>query len=192
MTTISSDKYTVSFSIRRSEKFQRPLVIVRVIIAFLIDVLPIGLVFLFLPAITAALISGSDGRFNERYLANYRRGLRAWTGFVAWLYCVTDEFPAWDEERAVTLHEGPPPAPTVKSALLRYIYVVPHALVLTVFGVVAWAFAIVAAVSILFTEEVPEVCKSVGSSYAAYMGRVLAYYTSVADEYPPFTFDVEA
>jgi hypothetical protein len=72
---------------------------------------------------------------------------------------------------------------------LRIIFVIPHAIVLGLLGIVAAILIVVAGIMILINESYPEGIYSFLRGYMRWYVRVLAYMGSLVDEYPPFALD---
>ena len=82
--------------------------------------------------------------FHATYGETYRKLVAFVIGFSAYLFLGTDEFPTWDAEGAVQYRYQPSGTPTVGSALLRIITVLPHLFVLTVLSFVGLVAGLVA------------------------------------------------
>ncbi len=68
--------------------------------------------------------------------------------------------------------------------------VIPHAIVLGVVGFVAMILAFVAAIMVLINESVSHDLWKFQMGMVAWEARVLAYYLSMVEEYPPFSLAV--
>ena len=69
--------------------------------------------------------------------------------------------------------------------------VIPHWIVLVLFGFVVALATWVAMFAILFTGRYPKSIFDLVASYARWNGRVMAYGALLRDEYPPFSGDEE-
>jgi hypothetical protein len=72
------------------------------------------------------------------------------------------------------------------TVFFRIILVIPHALVLMVYGIGAYLAVIVAWFAALFTGRVPDGVHAFISGYLRYYTRVVAYLSILSDPYPPF------
>jgi hypothetical protein len=84
--------------------------------------------------------------------------LRWWTAFLAYLLFVSDRFPATARDLAAIRFEvSPSGAVDFNRALLRWLASLPEFLIIAVLGCLAGALAVIAAVSVLLTQRVPDV-----------------------------------
>jgi hypothetical protein len=72
------------------------------------------------------------------------------------------------------------------TVFFRFILVIPHLIVASVWGLVSALATIVAWFAALFTGQVPEGLHNFIASYHRYYTRVIAYFTILAGPYPPF------
>ena len=180
--------YPVTVSVEAPDRFERIQILLRIPVCWLISYLPMGFALASAPVISAVLISQRGGKeFLETHGALYGRILGFVLGVYAWLYYTTDEFPRWDREGAFKARVRPKGEPSVGSALLRYITVVPHAVVIWVLFVFAVILGVGGVVTALFFGRVPGFIRRFELAFIAYTCRTLAYYVSIVDEYPPFT-----
>jgi Domain of unknown function (DUF4389) len=77
--------------------------------------------------------------------------------------------------------------PTTGSALLRLLTSIPSGFVLALLGVVATITGIIAGIFILVREDYPEALYGFHTGVVRWGARLLAYYASLTDEYPPFS-----
>lgn len=186
--------YPVQVSVESPGRFQRVHVLLRIGIWIVLGWLSnVGLGFVFLagPVVTAVLVAqGGDG-FHTRYGETYRKVVSFWTGLQGYLFFGTDTFPSWGQEGPVRYSYRPTGTPTVGSALLRLIMVIPHAIVLFVVGILAALAGLAALVTILVDESVPMGLWKFLMGVVAWQARVFSYFLSMVEEYPPFSLDVE-
>lgn len=186
--------YPVQVSMESPRRFQRVHVLLRIGIWIVLGWLSnVGLGFVFLagPVVTAVLVAqGGDG-FHTRYGETYRKVVSFWTGLQGYLFFGTDTFPSWGQEGPVRYSYRPTGTPTVGSALLRLIMVIPHAIVLFVVGILAALAGLAALVTILVDESVPMGLWKFLMGVVAWQARVFSYFLSMVEEYPPFSLDVE-
>lgn len=188
--------YPVTFDIARQEKFERPHVFLRVLIAIIFSILAgaigwiFGLVYLVFPVISAILISQKDGqKFIEEDSSRVTRWLRWVLAIHAYLGILTDRFPTEKPEEVVRYEVQPGGTPTAGSALLRLIYSIPSALVLALIGIVSAIIWLIAAVMVLIQESYPEGMFNFQRGVLRWEARLLAYHASLVEQYPPFALD---
>ena len=68
----------------------------------------------------------------------------------------TDQVPSWGADGAMPYRCQPSASPTMGSALLRIVLILPHALLALLLGSFVLATTLVAAVSVLVDESVPD------------------------------------
>lgn len=184
--------YPVGFSVDRPTRYRRVQILLRiglwVIISWLGN-MGLSALYVLAPIISAALIGQRGGAsFLERYEGRYRKALGFWMGLNAFLWYATDSIPTWGEDGPSRFAVRTTGTPTVGSALLRLILVIPHVIVLGLLSVPAVIFAVLAFVTVLVNESVPGwVCNYQGA-FLAWQARTLAYFVSLVEEYPPFAF----
>ena len=188
--------YPATFDVSRPEKFERPQVILRVVLLVVLSLLAgalgwiVSLVYLAVPVISAVFISQKG---SQRFLDE--DGPRI-TGWLRWLVAVdayiamlTDRFPTERPEDAVRFGIRPSGAPTVGSALLRLIYSIPSAFVLSLLSFVSAIVWLIAAVMVLLNETYSEGLYDFQRGVVRWGARLLAYHASLVDTYPPFSLD---
>ena len=116
--------------------------------------------------------------------------IRFLTGLQAYLFFGVEEIPSWDKPGPATYSYTPSGTPTVGSALMRFIMVIPQAIVLGIVGFVAMILAFVAAVMVLVNESVSHDIWKFQMEMVAWEAWVLSYYLSMVEEYPPFSLQV--
>lgn len=187
--------YPATFDVSRPSKMSRAHVFLRVLILVLASWILgtwgwMGLLYLGLPAVAAILIAQKNG---TRYLTENGDRVTGWVEFVAgvlaYLAFLTDELPGAGRQpvRLTVIRSG---SPTVGSALLRIFKAIPSAFVLallTLLGSIVW---LIAAVSILFTEQYPAPLWNFQHAVIGWQARLLAYLASLIEPYPPFTLDI--
>jgi hypothetical protein len=186
--------YPATFDVQPPMEFDKAQVVLRVLIVVVLSFLQVGNIifggaYLLLPVVAAILISQKGA---EQYLVEAETGPTKWLryilGFYSYMALATDKIPTREPEKVVELNVQPTGSPTVGSALLRIILGIPHAIVL---GIVGIAFAVVwliAAISILLNGTYPDWASSFIRGYLRWTARLLAYMSSLVDEYPPFSF----
>lgn len=182
--------YPMTVSVEAPERFQRIQVLLRIFVYWAIIYLPIGFALFSAPLLSALLISQRGGKgFLETHGALYEKTLCFVLGLYAWLYYATDEFPRWDGEGAFRARVRLEGQPGVGSALLRYVTVTPHAVIIWLLFVFAATLGLVGVFTVLLWGRVPGFVRRFELAFVAYNGRTLAYYVSLVDDYPPFTLN---
>jgi hypothetical protein len=191
--------YAAIFDIAPPQKFDRVHIAIRVLIAIVLAI-PAGLigwlygaVYLAVPVAAAIMISQ---RGAERYLAEANENMTKWLryllSFYAYMGLLTDRLP--NEEPKETLHfeVATNGSPTAGSTLLRIILAIPSAFVLGLLGIVAGVLVLYAAIMILIQETYPEGVYNYLRGVLRWEARLLAYVSSLVDEYPPFALDMQS
>lgn len=191
--------YPVSFDITRPEKFERPHLALRIVVVIILAVLAgaigwiVGLVYLAFPVIAAVFISQKGA---QKFLEDDGPRMTGWLRWVLALYSylglLTDRFPTEKPEEIVRFEVQTGGSPTVGSALLRLIYSIPSAFVLGLLGIVAGIVWIIAAVMILVQENYADGLYDFLRGVMRWEARLLAYHSSLVEQYPPFALDTGA
>jgi hypothetical protein len=186
--------YPVTFDMAPPERMQRPHVAIRILViivlGFILSVASfLGIFYLGIPIVAAIMVSQKGP---ERFLQEDAPRFVKWGRYLiaafAYMLFMTDRLPNEDPQQTIDLQVTPGGTPTVGSALLRIIYVIPHGIVLALIGIAYVVLVPVAAISILINESVPSWVSDFTRGYLRWEARVLAYYASLTDEYPPFSF----
>lgn len=177
--------YPVVFDIAKPAKFERPQVFIRILGAIILGVVN-WLVMVLIPLYAAFQISSQK----EKYLENetVKGWLRSYVGLVSYAYLLTDQFDG-AKDHSFRFEVTPQGIPSVGSALLRYIYGIPHLLIIGALGSVAGIVWLIGSVYILFQEDYPAGLYDFNRGVSRWVARFAAYYASLVDEYPPFVFD---
>ena len=188
--------YPATFDIARPEKFQRPHLVIRVLVAVILSLLAgaigwiLGLVYLAFPVIAAIFVSQKGP---EKFLQEDGPRMTGWLRWVLALYSylaiLTDRFPSEKPEEIVRFEVQTGGSPTVGSALLRLIYSIPSAFVLGLLGIVSAVIWLIAAVMILVQENYADGLYDFQRGVLRWEARLLAYHSSLVDQYPPFALD---
>ena len=191
--------YPVSFDVARPEKFERPHLALRIVVVVILSLLAgaigwiLGLVFLVFPALAAIFISQKGP---EKFLEEDGPRMTGWLRWVLALYAylgiLTDRFPSEKPEEIVRFEVQTGGSPTVGSALLRLIYSIPSAFVLALLGFVAGIVWIIAAVMVLVQENYADGLYDFQRGVLRWEARLLAYHSSLVEQYPPFALDTGA
>lgn len=188
--------YPVLFNVERPEKFERPQVVLRILVIIILSVLAgalgwiFGLVYLGFPVIAAIFISQKGG---EKYLQDDAPKVIGWLRWVlalySYLWLLTEKFPTAAPETIVKYEVQTGGTPTVGSALLRLILAIPSAFVLALLSIVGAIIWIIAVIMVLIQETYPEGMYNFQLGIMRWQARLLAYIASLVDPYPPFALD---
>ena len=72
------------------------------------------------------------------------------------------------------------------TVFFRILLLIPHMIVLYLYGIIAMVFVVIAWFAALFTGRVPDGLHSFLAGYVRYYLRVVAYGAILADPFPPF------
>jgi len=190
--------YPVTFSVDRPEKLERPHVFLRILVAVILSILGgalgwiFGLVYLVLPVVAAIFISQRGG---EKYLTEDGPRVTGWlrwiVAFYAYLGILTDRFPTERPEEIVRFEVQTGGTPTVGSALLRLIYSIPSAIVLSILSIASAVIWIIAAVMVLVQENYADGLYNFQRGILRWEARLLGYHASLVEQYPPFALDTD-
>ncbi|MBE3110942.1 MAG: DUF4389 domain-containing protein [Acidobacteria bacterium] len=181
--------YPVTFDVVRPQKFERPQIFLRILLWILLSWI-VGLAFLVLPIASAIFVSqkGSQ-KFLEEDGPKITGWLRWIIAFYAYLFILTDRFPSEKAEELVRFEVQPAGTPTVGSALLRLIFSIPSAFVLSILLMVSEVIWVIAAIMVLVQENYPEGLFDFQRGVLRWEARLLGYHASLVDQYPPFALD---
>jgi hypothetical protein len=184
-----NEPYPVTFDVVRPPRFQRVHVFLRIVLLVVIGWIahPIGLLWLGVPLVAAVLISQKGG---QRYLDEEGSTVTRILGWIlelgAYVTLVSDRLPG-DRESTVSFHVERTGSPTLGSALMRIVAVIPSLIVLAVLtfvGAFVWAIAVVC---VLVNETYPHGMWRFLLGIVRWQACVLAYLASLVDRYPPFS-----
>jgi hypothetical protein len=190
--------YPASFDVTRPEKFERPHLALRIVVVIILSVIGatgwiLGLVYLVFPALAAIFVSQKGP---EKFLEEDGPRMTGWLRWVLALYAyigiLTDRFPSEKPEEIVRFEVQTSGSPTVGSALLRLIYSIPSAFVLAILGFVSGIIWIIAAVMVLVQENYADGLYDFQRGVLRWEARLLAYHSSLVEQYPPFALDTGA
>ena len=179
-------------SVAKPDRFERVHLLLRIALWILLaPVLNSGLL-LAGPIITAVLVAQkNDASFHERFGETYGKVVGFIVGLQGYMSFASDDFPEWGAGGSLRYDYTPTGEPTVGSALLRIVMVIPQVIALWIVGVLEGVLGFVAVVTVLFSESVPHGVWKFLMGYVAWEARVLTYFLSMVEEYPPFSLDVE-
>lgn len=191
-----STPYPVEIQVTPPVRFDRLQVLLRIAILVAIGALGASMgwigwaLYLALPLVAAVAISTRGG---TAYLVEVGPPLGRLLGWVVAFYgymmLVVDRFPTQLEDPGLRVAVRTTGAPTVGSALLRWLTSLPSAAVFALLGVIAGLLAFLAALWILVTETEPAGIVRFQIGMVRWNARLLAYHASLVEEYPPFAFD---
>jgi len=191
--------YPVSFDVTRPEKFERPQVALRIVVMLILCLLGaafgwvFGLVYLVFPALAAIFISQKGP---EKFLEEDGPRMTGWIRWLMALYAylglLSDRLPSERPEEIVRLEIRTGGSPTVGSALLRIIFGIPSAFVLSLLGIVFAVTWIIAAIMVLAQENYPDGLFDFHRGVIRWQARLLGYQASLVEPYPPFAVDTGA
>lgn len=185
--------YPVTFDVSRPEKFERPQLFLRILVAIILWVLAsiVGWVLYLAFPVLAAIFVSQKGP--EKYLEEDGPRMTEWLRWVvaifAYLLILTERFPTEKPEEIVRFEVQTGGRPTVGSALLRLIYSIPSVLVLGLLGIVSAVVWLIAAVMVLIQESYPDGLYNFQRGVLRWEARLLGYHASLVHEYPPFALD---
>ena len=181
----------VVLELERPPAFQRSQVFLRLVLLVVIGWIghPLGLLWLGLPAVAAVLVSQKGGRrYVDESGPTVTRVLNWILDLAAYLALLTDR-PPGQADHPVRLRIERSGAPTIGSALLRFVYAIPSLAVLAILtfvGAIVWAIAVV---SVLVDETYPEGMWRFLLGLLRWEAWLLAYLASLVDRYPPFALE---
>ncbi len=178
--------YPVTFDISMPAAYQKPNVFIR-ILGYLILGVVNWLVVVLLPIYAAVQISSKK----EKYLENdtVKGWLRQYIGLYAYVLLLTDEF-AGSNDPSFKYDVTPGGTPSVGGALLRWIYGIPHLLIISALVSVGGIIWLIGSVMILIQGKFPAGLYDINRGIVRWVARYVAYHASLVQEYPPFAFDM--
>jgi hypothetical protein len=180
--------YPATFDISKPQKFQRPAVFMR-ILAYLILGVVNWLVIVLLPLYAAYRISASKGKFFEQDGEKIKGWLRQYVGLFAYVMVTTDQFDGVSDP-SFRFDVTPQGTPTVGSALLRFLTSIPSGLIVSALASVGYIIWIIASIMIFFQGDYPSGLYDFQRGIVRWVARLVAYHSSLVQEYPPFAFDM--
>jgi hypothetical protein len=145
-----------------------------------------GVLYLFLPIVAAVSIYRNGGIGLRAEETRSFISVIDWAvSFYAYFLFVIDRFPL-ARERDARLSVEAVGSPRGGAALARLVTTLPHAIVLSVLGVASVLVAVAMGISVLVTGKAPDALYGFQRDVVAWIGRVLAYHSSLVDTYPPF------
>lgn len=201
MTTISAAGYEsagagfpFSLDVDPPQAQNRLAVLLRVIFAIpaFIFAAIIGIVMMVVTVIAwfAILITG---KYPSGMMPFATNGLRVLSRTLGYYLLLTDKYPPFSLEAAdypIRLTgEGTVDGRNRLTTFFRYIMAIPHLIIVTVLGYVAYIVAFIAWVAALVTGSVPTGLHNFIAGYLRWYTRMYAYVLLLTDEYPPFAMN---
>ena len=180
--------YPLRFDIEYPEKLSRWLIFVKWLL-----VIPVGFIWLlvsaagYLPfaAFFTILFRRKYPRWWFDFLVNF---LRFQYRLYAYVFLMRDDYPALEEQQAVSLEVDYPTRLNRWLPLVKWILAIPHIIVLYAVGVIAYVLVMFAFFAILFTGRFPRGLFDFVVGYHRWSLRVSAYaFYLLTDDYPPFS-----
>lgn len=174
------------------ERFARAQVVLRVLVLILLTAVCQsgmglwGLAYVALPLLAAVAIErhGPAGYF-ERLAPLLLNAFEWLIGLIAYMLFVTDRLPLSSAERPLRIRVQARGEPSVRSALGRLVTSLPHFVFIALAMLVSGVLAMVAAVSVLFSEHVSGALRGFQLGMVNWISRVLVYHASLAQAFPP-------
>jgi uncharacterized protein DUF4389 len=191
--------YPVTFDVVRPERWSRAQLALRLVLFVVIGMLGFSLGALFLllyiglPAFAALSLSNESAEgFLEHDAPAVVKVLRWVMAIYAYFGLLTDRPPTIEPERDVHLEAHPEGHPTVASALLRILYGLPSAIVLSIVMWVAALAWLIAFVLVLVHRRYGRWLFEFQTGVLRWMARLLLYQASLVAPYPPFSLSEAA
>ena len=188
--------YPLELSVEYTERPNRLLWIIKWLLA-----LPHALVLMLLslPMIVTPFLSWLAvlvlGRYPQ-FLWNYHAGLLRWgwrVNFYAYEVGNTDQYPPFSfgprDDYPADLHLEYPETSSRLTALVRWLLVIPHWIIMYFLGMIRSILVLLALLALLFTGRYPEALFDIIMGMNRWDYRVAAYSLLLVDDYPPFSFD---
>jgi hypothetical protein len=124
--------------------------------------------------------------FIFEYLEGY---LKYHMKFIAFLFLITDEYPAFSKPSSVTFKLSPLTPLNPYKPLYKWFIILPHLLLLMALMIVLFAVLIFSWLSILITGRQPRICFTFVKNYYEWFLNVFCYgIYMVTDQYPSIRF----
>ena len=185
--------YPVVFNVIRPASFGRRRLAIRLLLVSLVWLLVttplVILAHVAFPLLAANLIAGKDGRrFIEEDAARFTAAIRWYLALLSYSALLLDRLPTDDLQGSLVYRVMPTGEPTILSALLRIILSIPSAVVLAFLGIAGAVVWVIAAMSVITSGNYAVSLYDFQVGVMRWHARLLAYHSSLVDEYPPFAF----
>ena len=142
----------------------------------------------------AALFTGRLPEWAVEWITRYGRFLWRVNSYYGFL---REEYPSFTAPPGdADPHDDPAPVgfssqtePSRGLLLVKWLLVIPHAIVLSLLSIAVSVVQLIAAFAILFTGAWPEGMRRFVIGFYRWSTRVYAYLYMLSDEYPPFSLD---
>jgi hypothetical protein len=188
--------YPVVFDIQQQETYDRVHIAIRIGIIIILSILAgaigwvFGLLYLAVPVLAAILIAQKGA---QQYFAEADENMVKWLRWIAalysYLFLLTDRLPNQEPKETLRFEVRPHGEPTPGGVLLRIILAIPHLIVLSLIGIIAFVLMIIAAIMILVQEKYPAGIFDFIKADLRWNARMYGYLAGLAQDYPPFAFD---
>lgn len=183
--------YPVTFDVvARPEKFQRMQVLIAILVAMVLGVV-MWLAYIVFPIMAAIGISQKG---SEKFLDEDGPKMTGWlhsiAAYYAYVFFLISRLPSEGVQEQVRFDVQRGGSPSVGSALLRWIYSIPSAIVVGLLGAVAEVLWIIAAIMVLVQENYPDGIYDFQRGVVRWEVRLLGYHASLIEQYPPFALDM--
>jgi hypothetical protein len=182
----------VTLSIESPERYERPQLLVRLIIGAALGAVHqslfgvIAALYVLLPGVAAIMISQHGGRGLATAHADWMVKILGWLlAFYAYMLFVTDDFPLDSSTRKLRLQLESTGQPTSGDALWRLLSSLPYAIVLLVLGIVSAVISLIIGVCVLFARRAPRALRNFQQTVLGWLARFLACHSSLVEGYPP-------
>ena len=116
--------------------------------------------------------------------------MRSIVAYYAYVFFLIDRLPSEGVEEQVKFDVQRGGSPSVGSALLRWIYSIPSAIVVGLLGAVSEVLWVIAAIMVLVQENYPDGIYDFQRGVVRWEVRLLGYHASLVEQYPPFALDM--
>ena len=188
--------YPIRFDLQYKEPLSRVTTLFRIILA-----IP-QFVVIYILAIVAEVLAVIVW-FAILFTGRYPRGIFNFMTFMArwfanvnvYLFLASDEYPPFSGDAGkypgVNVEFDYPEGELSRlSTFLRLILVIPHVIVLSILGIIAYVITLIAWIAIIITGKYPRGMFNFVAGVLRWQVRVNAYgYFLFTDKYPPFSFD---
>jgi hypothetical protein len=186
----------IHLQVEAPERFARAQVVMRVLVLVLLTAFcqsGLGLwtlAYVALPLLAAVLIErhSSEG-YMEHTAPRVLDALEWLLGLIAYMLFVTDRLPLSAADRPLRLHVQTQGAPSVRSALARLATSLPHFIFIALATIVSSVLAVIAAISVVFSEHASGSLRALQLQLVGWIARVLVYHASLVQQFPPVDID---
>ena len=186
--------YPVHFEALPNERFTRLQLGLRILALLALGVIGVStggfycVLYFGLPVLAAVRIAmlGTSQAYAETDGTHLLSGFRWAAAVTSWLGLAVEELPRQSPDEVVRLSIDGAARLSPGAAALRVFFGIPSALVLGVLSFVGVFVFCWAAVSVLFSESIPQSASAYLVGLQRFGYRLLVYQAGLVDEYPPF------